>query len=60
MLDTLASQIHWRVQDGYLRFCYKILLAPRPRNSREVTKLRLALQSMISQQTQDEPHLEPL
>ena len=50
MLDTLASQIHWREQDGYLRFSYKILCAPRPRNSREVTKLRLTLQSLISQQ----------
>ena len=51
MLDILASQIHWREQDGYLRFCHKILRAPR--NSREVTKLRLALQSMISQQRED-------
>ncbi len=50
MLDTLASQVHWREQDGYLRFCHKILRAPRPRNSREVTKLCLALQSLIVQQ----------
>ena len=50
MFDTLVSQVHWREQNGYLRFCHKILRAPRPRNSREVTKLPLALQSIIQQQ----------
>ena len=42
MVDTLAAQIRWRETDGYLRFCHKIIKAPRPRNSREVTTLRLA------------------
>ena len=50
MLDTLASQVDWREQDCYLRFCHKILRAPRPRNSREITKLRLALESLLIQQ----------
>jgi hypothetical protein len=52
MLDTLASQVRWREKDGYLRFCYKVIKAPRPRNSREVTTFRLALESLRSQQKQ--------
>lgn len=43
MIDTLANQVHWRSPDGYLRLCYKLLKAPRPHNSREITRLRLAL-----------------
>ena len=50
MVDSLAAQIRWREADGYLRFCHKVIKAPRPRNSREVTTLRLALESLISQQ----------
>jgi hypothetical protein len=50
MLDVLAAQVRWREQDGYLRFCYKTIKAPAPRNGREVTTLRLALQSLIKQQ----------
>ena len=50
MLDTLASQVDWREQDGYLRFCHKLLKSPRARNSNEVTKLRLALQNIITHQ----------
>jgi len=52
MLDTLASQVRWREKD---RFCYKVIKAPRPRNSREVTTLRLALESLRSQQNQPFP-----
>jgi len=52
MLDALANQIRWRERDGYLRFCYKLFRAPRPRNSREVTRLRIALESMIQQQAE--------
>ena len=55
MLDTLAGQVRWREKDGYLRFCYKVIKAPRPRNSREVTTLRLALESLRSQQNQPFP-----
>jgi hypothetical protein len=50
MVDSLAAQIRWHETDGYLRFCHKIIKAPRPRNSREVTTLRLALESLMSQQ----------
>ncbi len=50
MVDHLADQIRWRTPDGYLGFCHKLLRAPRPRNSKEVTRLRLALQSIIAQQ----------
>jgi len=50
MLDTLAARIHWRSEDGYLLFCYKTIKSPRPRNNREVTKIRAALMSMIEQQ----------
>lgn len=52
MLDILAGQIRWREKDGYLRFCYKMLKGPRPRNSKEVTRLRLALQSMTDQRAE--------
>jgi hypothetical protein len=55
MLDTLAGQVRWCEKDGYLRFCYKVIKAPRPRNSREVTTLRLALESLRSQQNQPFP-----
>ena len=48
MLDALAARVTWREKDGYLRFCHKVIKAPRPRNSREVTTLRLALESLIS------------
>jgi hypothetical protein len=47
LVDALAARIKWREHDGYLRFCDKILGAARPRNSKEVTRLRLALQSII-------------
>ena len=50
MLSALAAQVTWREHDGYLRFCHKQIHAPAPRNQREVTKLRLALQSLIAQQ----------
>lgn len=50
MLDSLASQIRWRSPDGYQLFTAKLLKARRPRNSKEVTKLRLALESMIAQE----------
>ena len=52
MLDTLAAQVSWREKDGYLRFCHKVIKAPRPRNSREVTTLRLALESMLHHQSE--------
>jgi hypothetical protein len=51
MLDALAAKVHWRERDGYLRFCYKLFRAPRPRISKEVTRLRLALESLLAQQT---------
>ena len=50
MLDALAAKIQWKEQDGYLRFCHKLSRAPRPRSSKEVTKLRLALESILKQQ----------
>ncbi len=50
MLDALAARIRWKEADGYLRFCHKMLKSPRPRNSKEVTKLRLALESILKQQ----------
>ncbi|HWP58978.1 MAG TPA: hypothetical protein VNL14_13885 [Candidatus Acidoferrales bacterium] len=50
MLDRIASQIQWRERDGYLRFCYKIIKCPRPQNSRQVTILRAALESLLVQQ----------
>jgi hypothetical protein len=55
MLDALAVRISWREKDGYLRFCHKVIKAPRPRNSREVTTLRLALESMVSRELEKEP-----
>ena len=51
MLAALAEQVQWREPDGYLRFCYMTLKAPAARNAREVTTLRLALQSLIKQQS---------
>jgi hypothetical protein len=51
MLDALAARIRWNETDGYLRFCFKLLNSQRPRNSREVTKLRLAMESILEQQT---------
>mgnify|MGYP003393906337 FL=1 len=51
MVDALAAQVVWRQHDGYLRFCYKVIKAPRPRNSREVTTLKLALQSLLDQKS---------
>ncbi|HWO42636.1 MAG TPA: hypothetical protein VNO43_12620 [Candidatus Eisenbacteria bacterium] len=53
LLDTLAGQIQWRQPDGYVRFCYKLFRAPRPRNSKEVTRLRIALQSILAQQNKN-------
>jgi hypothetical protein len=50
MLDSLAIQIRWNETDGYRRLCCKLLKCPRPRNSKEVTKLRLVLESIIEQQ----------
>lgn len=50
MLDALAAKVTWREQDGYLRFCHKQIHAPQPRNQREVTKLRLALQSLVGKE----------
>lgn len=51
MLEDLAAHVTWREADGYLRFCHKTIKAPAPRNHREVTTLRLALQSMLRQQS---------
>jgi hypothetical protein len=51
MLDTLAGQVRWREKDGLPPFCHTVIKAPRPRNSREVTTLRLALESILRQQT---------
>jgi len=51
MLDSLANQVNWREPDGYLRLCWKLVKAPHPGNSEEVTKLRLALSSLVSQQS---------
>lgn len=50
MLDTLASKIFWRAPDGFKALCLKLIGSERPRNSREVTKLRLVLQSILDQQ----------
>ena len=49
MLDAEATKVRWHTPNGYKRFCWKLLKSPRPRNSKEVTKLRLALESMIRQ-----------
>lgn len=60
-LNALAEQIHWRAEDGYLRFCHKLIKAPAPRNHREVTIMRLALQSLLKQQQEklrEEPDAE--
>jgi hypothetical protein len=51
MLAALAGQVQWREQDGYLRFCLATIKAPAPRNGREVTTIRLALESLIRQQS---------
>ena len=53
-LDKLADQIKWKESDSYLRFCHRVIKAPRPRNQREITTLRLALESMIAQAKQRE------
>jgi len=50
MLDALAARIKWSAQDGYLLFKRKLIKCDAPLNNRQVTKLRLALTSMISQQ----------
>lgn len=50
MLDTLAACVTWRSADGYKRLCYKLLGAERPRNDREVTRLRITLENMIESQ----------
>jgi hypothetical protein len=55
MLDTLAAQVIWHTMNGYKWFCWKLLKSPRPRNSREVTKLRLALESLIRQTPSPDP-----
>jgi len=55
MLDTLAAKVRWHTPDGYKRFCWKLLRAPRPRNSTEVTKLRLALESMAARSEPSDP-----
>jgi hypothetical protein len=44
-------------KDGFLRFCHKIIKASRPRNSREVTTLRLALESILDQQHRPFPEI---
>ena len=51
MVDALAAKVKWHELDGYLRFCQKIIKAPRPRNAREVTTLKAALQSLLVQQS---------
>jgi len=55
LVDSLAAKVKWHETDGYLRFCHKLLKAPRPRNSREITTLKAALQSLISQQSSQKP-----
>jgi len=50
MLRTLAARVTWREADGFPRLCYKLIRAPFPRNHREVTTMRLALQSLLQQQ----------
>lgn len=50
MLDAVAAKIRWRAPDGYKALCLKLIGSPVPRNAREVTKLRLALQSILDQQ----------
>lgn len=55
MLDTLAAKILWRDLYGYKALCFKLLGSERPRNSREVTKLRLTLQSILNQQRKAAP-----
>lgn len=49
MLDRFAAQIQWR-ELGYLRFCHRVIKCPRPHNSRQVTTLRVALESLLAQQ----------
>ena len=58
-LAALAAQYRWREADGYLRFCYKTIKAAAPRNHREVTTLRLALQSLIRQQRASDIIMRP-
>ena len=58
MLTLLADQVQWREPDGYLRFCHTTIKAPAARNAREVTTLRLALQSLITQQQKTEREIE--
>ena len=53
MLDALAARIRWKEENGYRRFCEKQIGAPRPRNNREVTRLRLAMESMIDQEKKE-------
>ena len=50
LIDDLASKVQWREDDGFARLCHKQIKAAYPRNNREVTKIRLALQSLIRQQ----------
>ena len=45
-LHKLGSRVHWRTPDSYLRLCHKLFKSPRPRNNREVTRLRLTLESL--------------
>lgn len=50
MLDALAAKVSWRAPDGYKALCLKLIGSLIPRNPREVTKLRLVLQSILDQQ----------
>lgn len=55
MLDTLAAKIDWNDTDGYLRLCNKLIGAPRPRNGREITNVKLVLNSILSRQPAQSP-----
>ena len=57
-IHSARARISWREKDGYQRFCHKVIKAPRPRNSREVTTLRLALESLTEQPVACENQLQ--
>lgn len=50
MIDALAAKIHWHTPDGFARFCRKVIFVPRPVTTKHITRMRLALQSLIDQQ----------
>ncbi|MGE0680006.1 MAG: hypothetical protein AB7P69_03710 [Candidatus Binatia bacterium] len=60
MIKKMAAHIHWREPDGFLRLCHKLIKSSFPRNHREVTTMRLALQSLLQQQSVGARHAVPL